>query len=74
MNLLYAHITKISMEEEQRMGTICYNGVLKKVPLLLLPDAQEGDEVLVCDGVPLSKIDKNKKGGDYVFGNTRQSA
>lgn len=70
MNLIYADIIKIYFENNQRMAKVKANGVLKNVPLLLLPDAKEGDEILLCDGVPVSKT----KGGNYVFSNSGQSA
>ena len=70
---MYADIIQIFSEDEQRMGKIRVNGVLKNVPMLLLPDAKEGDRVLMCDGIPISKMSNDKKGGDYVFGDSGKS-
>ena len=72
MNLFYADIIKVFIENDQLMGKIKMNGVLKTVPLMLIPDAKEGDRVLVCDHIPVSKM-KIKNGGDYVPGNSGKS-
>ncbi len=74
MNLVYADIIKVFTDNGQRMGKVNINGVLKVVPLLLLPDADIGDKILLCDGVPISKMINHKKGGDHVPGNTGESA
>jgi hydrogenase maturation factor len=38
------------------MGKICLGGAVKNVPLDLLPDAECGDRLLVCDGVAIARV------------------
>ncbi len=56
MNLVYAQIIEIFVEDGMRMGRIRAGGAVKKVPLELLTDAECGDTVLLCDGVAISKV------------------
>jgi hydrogenase maturation factor len=56
MNLVYAQIVEIFAEDEMRMGRIRVGRAIKKVPLDLLTDVNCGDTVLLCDGVPISKV------------------
>jgi hydrogenase maturation factor len=73
MNLFYADIMRVFIEDNQRMGKIKVNGVLKNIPLMLVPDANDGDRILVCDHVAVSKM-KTQNGGDYVLSNSWESA
>jgi hydrogenase maturation factor len=56
MNLLYAQIVEIFIEDEMRMARIKAGGAVKKVSLDLLTDMNCGDTVLLCDGVAISKV------------------
>jgi hydrogenase maturation factor len=56
MNLLYAQIVEIFIEDEIRMARINAGGAVKKVSLDLLTDVSCGDTVLLCDGVAISKV------------------
>ena len=56
MNLIYAQIVDIFVEDEMRMARIKAGGAVKKVSLDLLTDASCGDTVLLCDGVAISKV------------------
>jgi hydrogenase maturation factor len=56
MNLLYAQIVDIFVEDEMRMARIKAGGAVKKVSLDLLTDVNCGDTVLLCDGVAISKV------------------
>ena len=56
MNLIYAEVVQVFVEDGMRMGRIKVGGAVKKVPLDLLTDAGCGDTVLLCDGVPISKV------------------
>lgn len=56
MNLVYAEIVDVFVEDGMRMGRIRVGGAVKKVPLDLLTDANGGDTVLLCDGVAISKV------------------
>lgn len=56
MNLVYAQIIEIFVEEEMRMARVKAGGAVKKVPLDLLTEAKCGDTVLLCDGVAISKV------------------
>jgi hydrogenase maturation factor len=55
MNLLYAEIVDIFVEDEMRMARIKVGGAVKKVSLDLLTDVSCGDTVLLCDGVAIGK-------------------
>lgn len=56
MNLVYAQIIEIFVEDEMRMARVKTGGAVKKVALDLLTDAECGDTVLLCDGVAISKV------------------
>jgi len=56
MNLLYAQIVEIFIEDEMRMARIEAGGAVKKVSLDLLTDVSCGDTVLLCDGVAISRV------------------
>lgn len=56
MNLIYGEIVEVFYDNEMRMGKIRVAGAMKNIPLDLLTEAQEGDRVLLCDGVAISKV------------------
>lgn len=56
MNLLYGEIIEITSEEGLPMGRVRVHGAIKKIALGLLTDAAQGDTVLICDGVAISKV------------------
>ena len=56
MNLLYGQIDSVFADAGQPMARLRVRGVLTQVSLALTPEAQPGDDVLVCDGVVLSKV------------------
>ncbi|MBA3882759.1 MAG: HypC/HybG/HupF family hydrogenase formation chaperone [Chthoniobacterales bacterium] len=56
MNLIYAKIVEVFIEEDMRMGRVQVGGAIKKVPLDLLTEARPGDTVLLADGVAISKV------------------
>lgn len=56
MNLRYAQIVEILLEDGMRMARVGAGGIIQKVPLELLTDANCGATVLLCDGVPISKV------------------
>ena len=74
MNIFYADIIKIFVEEGQRTGKICVNGVFKNISLTMLPDAKEGERVLIRDGVPVIKPLSDKKENTHIFSDTMKSA
>ena len=55
MNLIYADL-RVFSKDGMRMGKICLGGAVKNVPLDLLPDAECGDRLLVCDGVAIARV------------------
>jgi hydrogenase maturation factor len=72
MNLLYAEVSQIFVEDGLRMGKIRVGGALKTVALELLADAAPGDTILLCDGVAISKVAKEpRKESNHVPGNPR---
>lgn len=72
MNLIYAELIHVFVEEGMRMGRIKAGGAIKKVPLDLLTDAKPGDTVLLCDGVGISKVrPAGAAENKHVLGNSR---
>ena len=56
MNLVYGTIVEIGSEDGIRVGTVRISGVLKKVPLDLIGEAQCGQQILLCDHVAIGKV------------------
>jgi hydrogenase maturation factor len=56
MNLLYGKVVEVFEDEGLRRGKVRVGGALKIVTLDLLPDADSGDEVLLCDGIAIGKL------------------
>jgi len=56
MNLVYGEVVEIFCAEGIRMGKIRAGGAMKDIPLELLADAEQGDKVLICDGVAIGKV------------------
>lgn len=56
MNLLYGEVIAVFAEDGVVMGKIKVRGATKKIPLGLLTDVVQGDRVLICDGVAISKV------------------
>ena len=75
MNLLYGRLLAITHEDGVRMGQVQVRGARKKVTLELLTEVQCGDNLLICDGVALSKVASlpNEK-GNHVPGHPRETA
>lgn len=57
MNLVYGEIVDVFTENGMRMGRVRVAGALKNVPLDLLTNINCGDRVLLCDGVPISRVE-----------------
>lgn len=68
MNLLYGEIVDVFEADGLRMGRIRVNGATKCVPLELVPDADVGAVVLICDGVAIGQA---KEGANHVPGHSR---
>jgi hydrogenase maturation factor len=74
MNLLYGEIVEVFSEEGLPFGTIRIHGATKKIPLGLLTDARQGDRVLICDGVAISKVAPSRQTEvKHVSRNSRQT-
>ncbi|MGI9115045.1 MAG: HypC/HybG/HupF family hydrogenase formation chaperone [Chthoniobacterales bacterium] len=58
MNLNYGEVVEIFTENNLRMARVRVSAALQKVPLDLLTNVRCGDTVLVCDGVAISKVEK----------------
>jgi hydrogenase maturation factor len=56
MNLIYAQVVERYSADGALMGKVSHWGVIRAVPLHLVPEAQPGDTVLVCDGVAIGKV------------------
>ena len=61
MNLVYGEILEVLTEDGLPVGKIRVHGATKKIPIGLLTDAAQGDRVLICDGVAISKVDPNSE-------------
>ncbi len=61
MNLVYGEILEVLAEDGLPVGRIRVHGAIKKIPIGLLTDAAQGDTVLICDGVAITKVDPNRK-------------
>jgi hydrogenase expression/formation protein HypC len=51
-------ITTIFEDEGVRMGKVDFGGVLRRVCLAYVPDAQEGDYTIVHAGFAISRMDE----------------
>ena len=73
MNLHYAQVVEMFSMDGVRMGKVRTGGAIRTISLALVPDAQRGDQVLLCDGMAISRVDSEKNGEDkkYVSGNSR---
>ena len=54
-------------ENNVRIADVSFGGIMKKVSLEMLPEAQKGDYVLVHVGVALSVIDEEEAHKVYQF-------
>ncbi len=61
MNLVYGEIVEVFTEEGESLARIRVHGATKKIPIGLLTDAAQGDTVLICDGVAISKVEPNSE-------------
>jgi hydrogenase maturation factor len=73
MNLLYAEIVDVEVEDGIRFGNITVSGAMKKVPLDLIQDVRKGDKVLLCDGVAIAKTNDSRINNceNHVLGDSR---
>jgi hydrogenase maturation factor len=71
MNLLYGEIVDISREDDALIGRVRVGGALKKIALDLLTDPQPGDNVLLCEGVALARVESSSKESHHVPRHTR---
>ena len=71
MNLVYGEIVAISAEGEMRVGKIRIGGAIKKAFLDLVTAADIGDSILLCDGVAIAMVEKNRETEkNYVSGDS----
>jgi hydrogenase maturation factor len=74
VNLIYGEIVEIISENGLPMGRVRVHGATRKIALGLLTDASQGDRVLICDGVAISKVAApGKTEVKNVSGDTRQA-
>jgi hydrogenase maturation factor len=73
MNLVYAEIVDVEVEEGMRFGNVAVLGAMKKVPLDLIQDVRKGDKVLLCDGVAIAKTNDSPitSCGNHVLSDSR---
>lgn len=50
-----------------RMANVSFGGIVKRASLEILPEAKEGDYVLVHVGVAISKVDEAEANKTYQF-------
>lgn len=48
------------LDDTFRMGKVSFGGILKDINLMMVPEAQPGDYVLVHVGVAISKVDESE--------------
>jgi hydrogenase maturation factor len=73
MNLVYAEVLSVCSEHGARTGKVRVRGALNTVPLDLVPDAQPGDTVVVCDGVALGIVNEESKQSSIIGGSNVSS-
>jgi hydrogenase maturation factor len=66
VNLLYAEFIEIFHTDSQLIGRVRVGGALKNISLDLLTDPQPGDNVLVCEGVALARVESSTKESQHV--------
>jgi hydrogenase maturation factor len=73
MNLVYAEIVDVEVEDGMRFGNVTVSGAMKKVPLDLIQDVMKGDKVLLCDGVAIAKTNDSPimSCENHVLGDSR---
>jgi hydrogenase maturation factor len=73
MNLVYAEIVDVEVQDGMRFGNVTVSGAMKKIPLDLLQDVTKGDKVLLCDGVAIAKANDSRipNCGNHVLGDSR---
>ena len=57
MNLIYADLKEVFPKEGMRMGKISIGGALRNVTLDLVPGAECGDRLLVCEGIAIARVE-----------------
>ena len=60
MNLLYAEVVDVEVENGMRFGNVTVSGAIKKVPLDLVQNVEKGEKVLLCDGVAIAKANDSR--------------
>jgi len=74
MNLVYGEIVEVFSVVGVSFGKDRVHGATKKIPVGLLTNATQGDRVLICDGVAISKVaDSSEKETNHVSGDTRET-
>ena len=67
MNLVYAKVIEIDSQDGAPMGKVSVWGVRRAVPMHLVPEAQPGDTVLLCDGVAIGKVNDECEQPDWAI-------
>ncbi len=74
MNLIYGEIIEVGSEEGLPVGKVRVHGATKKIALGLLTNVRQGDRVLICDGVAISKVaEPPKTEVENVSGDSRET-
>ncbi len=74
MNLIYGEVVEVFSEDGGLMGKIKVHGASKKIALGLLTDVAQGDKVLICEGVAISKVaEPQETEKKHVSGNSRKT-
>ncbi len=72
MNLVYGEIVDIFPGPEPFLGKVRVGGAVKTISLDLLTNPSRGDNVLICEGMAISKVVLPAvKEKAYVSGHTR---
>jgi hydrogenase maturation factor len=70
VNLVFGQIVSIFVEDGMRLGKVRVGGAIKNASLELLTDAECGAQVLLCDGVAISRVQPETE-SSYVSRNSR---
>jgi hydrogenase maturation factor len=58
MNLIYGEIVDLVRKDKMNMARVRVGGAIQRVAIDLLSDVQRGDQVLICDGVAIGKVEE----------------
>jgi len=58
MNLIYGQVVDLVRRDNMNMARVRVGGAIQRVAIDLLSELQRGDQVLICDGVAIGKVEE----------------